>query len=95
MSKITIASAAIADGITYYAAILLLWTLLSAVYFYRILKNAYFQEGTLSSTIREAPVRVLIPIFIISIATILLGFFVESPMALIRPAAALLLGGGF
>jgi len=95
MSKITIAGAAIADGVTYYAAILLFWTLLSAVYFYRILNNAYFQEGTLSNTIREAPVRVLIPVFIISIATILLGFFVEIPMALIRPAAELLLGGGF
>ncbi len=95
MSKITIAGAAIADGVAFYAAILLFWTLLSAVYFYRILNSAYFQEGTFSSTIREAPLRVLIPIFIFSIAAVLLGFFVEIPMALVRPAAALLLGGGF
>ncbi|MDO9538980.1 MAG: proton-conducting transporter membrane subunit [Methanocalculus sp.] len=93
VSKIIISSAAIASDLLLYAIIILFWTLLTAVYFFRILNSAYFEEADRVRTIREAPINVLIPIYLLCTAAILLGIFVEVPMGIIRPAAALLLGG--
>ncbi len=103
MSKIYVAGAAIHAGHWIYAAILLIWTALTALYLFRILNSAYFYNAastkpgrshTRALPANEAPARVLVPLLLLGIACILLGFFVDLPMAVIRPAAELLIGGG-
>jgi multicomponent Na+:H+ antiporter subunit D len=94
MSKIYVANAAIASGLWVYTAVLLFWTLLTAIYLFRVLNSAYFEAPESPRLHRETGARALVPMLILGTASVLLGFFVEVPMAVIRMAAGLLVGGG-
>ena len=94
MSKIYVANAAIEIGLLIYAGVILFWTLLTALYFFRIFRLAYFEPSHREHRLHETPWPSIMIILILGGASILLGFFVEIPMEMIRPAAGILLGGG-
>lgn len=94
MSKVYVANAAIDSGLWIYAGTILFWTLLTALYFFRIINSAYFDEPDLRTRPHDPRRMNLIPIMTLAVASILIGFLVEIPMDLIRPAAMLLLPGG-
>ncbi|MBR1368459.1 hypothetical protein RJ53_02645 [Methanocalculus chunghsingensis] len=94
MSKIYVANAAIGIGLLIYAGVILFWTLLTALYFFRIFRFAYFEPSHREHRLHETPWPSILIILILGGASILLGFFVEVPMEMIRPAAGILLGGG-
>ncbi|RQD81868.1 MAG: monovalent cation/H+ antiporter subunit D family protein, partial [Methanocalculus sp. MSAO_Arc1] len=94
MSKVYVANAAIDSGLWIYAGTILFWTLLTALYFFRIINSAYFDEPDQRTRPHDPRRMNLIPIMTLAVASILIGFLVEIPMDLIRPAAMLLLPGG-
>jgi multicomponent Na+:H+ antiporter subunit D len=76
------------------AVLLLLSSLLAAVYVWRIVEIAWFRESPSGATAREAPASLLIPTWILAAATLYFGFFTEWTVGIGRAAAQALLAAG-
>ena len=96
MSKYYLVLGAVEAGQYLAAAVLLIGSLLAAVYIWRVIELMYFGDthGSDLHTGREAPFSMLVPLLILGASCILLGIFVEIPLGIISPAVTLLLGGG-
>lgn len=92
MSKFFIAHAAIMSGTWIFAVVLLVSSLLNAIYFLRVVNTAYFGHPCDELKRSEAPLSMLVPMVIMAIGCVLLGVCVEVPLTVLRPAAQLLLG---
>lgn len=94
ISKWYLVSAALEAGIWPVAALVLLSSLLAVVYVWRVVEVAYFRAPPEGAGRREAPLGLLIPVWLLAGATLYFGIFTSATAAVARRAAELLLGGG-
>lgn len=103
VSKVALAEAAASQGYWWSVGIIVLTSILAVIYIGRILMTAYFQDPPEIDGVQvarnEAPLMMLIPMWILAIASIVIGmnFFGASDMivgASERAAEALLMAGG-
>lgn len=94
VSKWYLVLGAIERGWMGVAVLLLLSSLLAAVYVWRIVEIAWFRESPSGATAREAPASLLIPTWILAAATLYFGFFTEWTVGIGRAAAQALLAAG-
>jgi len=101
-SKMYLTQGAIAAGHWYYAVVIIVGSLLSAVYFFKVLEQVFLknQEGDLSHIIKEKklfwelPSNILIPIVIMATGVILLGIFNQTIITSVLQYAIPVTGGG-
>lgn len=77
-----------------FLAVILLGSLLSGIYFFKVLAAAYFspaKEPDMKSNGLELPLTMLIPIIILSLASLAFGILEDLPVTLIEQAVELLL----
>lgn len=82
--------------LTFYVVVLLGSSLMNAVYYMPVIISAYF--GDVSSghgevEVDEAPWVMVVPILIFALGVVFFGMFPNIPLALIRPAAKMVLLG--
>ncbi len=95
MSKYYLVLGAFEAGHWIYAAVLLVGSLLAVGYIWRFIEIAYFEDHGEDHQVRarEGPASMLLPMVGLALLCLFLGVFVEGLMEVVRPAAALLLGG--
>ncbi|PTD93669.1 hypothetical protein C9439_06365 [archaeon SCG-AAA382B04] len=70
-----------------FAAIILVSSLLNAIYFFRIINKAYFGGGHEEASRDEAPYTMLVPIGVLAISCVVFGLAFNIPLSLIEPVA--------
>ena len=97
ISKWYLVSASIDAGLWWVAGIIVIGSLLAAVYVWRIVEALYAQDGEAAtiSAKREAPAGLLIPVWILALANIYFGIDTELPLQVTAQAARFLMGEGF
>lgn len=95
VSKWYLVTAALAGGLWPVAVLILLSSLLAVIYIWRVVEVVYFQpapEG--ASPVQEAPLSLLIPVWVLAAASIFFGANTSLSVGIARGAAKLLIGGG-
>ncbi|MGA1874032.1 MAG: complex I subunit 5 family protein [bacterium] len=92
MSKWVLATAAYQAEMPYLLVVLLLSSMLNAVYYFRVLAISYFGDPKMKiDTVDEAPKTMLIPVFVLAGLVVILGVLVRYPYhSTALPAARLL-----
>lgn len=93
ISKWVLLIAALEADAWWLAALMLAGSLLAAIYMWRIVEVAYFHEP-LDTSRQEAPLGMLIPTWVMIIATVVFGLYTDLPLGAARHAAEFLMGGG-
>ncbi|HIE12783.1 MAG TPA: monovalent cation/H+ antiporter subunit D family protein [Desulfotomaculum sp.] len=102
VSKWYLAIAALEAGMWYLIIVLMLSSLLTAVYFWRVIDNMYFQphdaskvsEGSVvvaESNPKDAPVLMLLPTIVTAVLCVFFGIFASLPLSLAEKASMILL----
>ncbi|MEW5801974.1 MAG: proton-conducting transporter membrane subunit [bacterium] len=93
MSKWVLATASYQAGMPYLLIILLISSLLNAVYYFRVVAIAYFGDPKIKvETMDEAPATMLGPVCILALLVVILGVLVKYPYhSAALPAARMLL----
>ena len=96
VSKWTLGIGALDAGLLFYVLVLMVSSLLSALYYLPIIISAFLgAKETSKIRINEVPYKMLIPIAVLAVSTILFGLFPTNfPYDLSRVAAKFLLTGG-
>ena len=77
------------------AALMLLSSLLALVYVWRVVETLYFAEPSeAAANAKEAPLSMLIPLYVVIGATVLFGVWTQWPLELASNAAEFLFAGG-
>jgi multicomponent Na+:H+ antiporter subunit D len=93
VSKWYLLLGAIESGYWPVAVLILISSLLALIYIWRVIEPAYFGEVPEGkSTIREAPLSMLIPTYAVVAATLLFGIWTPLSVGIARRAAESLLG---
>lgn len=92
MSKWVLATAAFQAGMPYLVIILLLSSLLNAVYYFRVIAISYFGDPKIEvNKIDEAPKTMLFPVLVLALLVFILGILVKYPYhGVALPSARLL-----
>lgn len=93
VSKWYLVQAALARGQWLVAAIVMVGSLMALVYIWKVVEVAYFQEADDDHEIREAPLSLLIPTWVLVIASFWFGIDATTTSNVATEAARLLLGG--
>lgn len=94
ISKWYLVQAALEQGMWWVAALLLLSSLLALAYVWRVVETAYFKSPPEDAPeVREAPLSMLIPTWILIGATIVFGVMTSTSAGVARQAAEAVLGG--
>ncbi|MFV1986041.1 MAG: monovalent cation/H+ antiporter subunit D family protein [Gemmatimonadota bacterium] len=94
ISKWYLLQAALERGWWWIAVLLLLSSLLALTYVWRVVETAYFKEPLdPEREVREAPLSMLIPTWVLIGATIVFGVMSTGPVSIARQAAETLLSG--
>ena len=101
VSKWYLALGAINAGMWIIVPIILISSLLTAIYFWRIVEKIYFGEPSESAKklqpasgfMTEAPTGMLVPTIILAVLCLFFGIFSSIPAAVTNEAAIMLLGG--
>jgi len=95
VSKWYLVKAALEGGYWPVAVMILLSSLLAVIYVWRVVEVAYFQEPPEGSEpIKDAPISLLIPMWLLIGATLWFGVSTDLTVGVARQAAELLMGGG-
>lgn len=100
VSKWYLAVGALDAGRWYIVPVILLSSLLTAVYFWRIIESVYFGSAAADAPVvdenpvKEAPYGMLMPTLLMAGLCVFFGVAVSLPAAVARRAAEMLLGGG-
>jgi multicomponent Na+:H+ antiporter subunit D len=81
-------------GKTPYAVVLLIGSLLAAVYLLRVIYYMFFQsgeEGAWEGKVHDAPRSMLVPVWVLSLGTLFFGIFSYLVIPSLLKAAAFLL----
>jgi multicomponent Na+:H+ antiporter subunit D len=93
VSKWYLILAALERGMWPVAAIVLLSSLIALAYVWRVIEAAYFHEPAEKyAHVREAPLSMLIPMWVLALASIWFGISTERTVGLAARAAEALLG---
>ncbi len=76
------------------AALTLISSLLAVIYVWRVIEVAYFQKPADDREVSEAPLSMLVPVWILIGGTLYFGIFTEQTVGVATSAARQLLGGG-
>ncbi|MDH3975224.1 MAG: monovalent cation/H+ antiporter subunit D family protein [Deltaproteobacteria bacterium] len=95
VSKWYLALGALKAGMWIIVVVILVSSLLTAIYFWRIVEKIYFKEPSAgTSGCVEAPIGMVVPTFVMALLCLLFGIFTQLPLSITNRAAAMLLGGG-
>ncbi len=93
ISKWYLVLAALEQGMWPVVAVVLFGSLLAIVYIWRIVETAWFQQAdTNTATIREAPLQLLIPTWVLIGASVYFGINTDLTVGVATAAAKVLLG---
>ena len=93
ISKWQLISASMQADLWYVAALVLLSSLLAVIYVWRIVEVAYFKEPADGVAVKEAPLSMLIPLWIMAGASIYFGIDTDTTLGVAQLAAEMLVGG--
>ena len=94
-SKISLISAALANGWWWAAMIIVFSSVLAVIYMGRILEAVFFQAPSNPRKVRkEAPLLILVPLWILALANVWIGINAAFPVGLAHDAAISVLGAG-
>ena len=95
ISKWYLIQAALERGSWPIAVLVLLSSLIAVAYVWRVVETAYFQQPVEDAPeVREAPLSMLIPMWILMVATLVFGVWTSASAGVARRAAEFLLGAG-
>ncbi len=93
VTKWYLLQAALMEGFWPVAALLLATSLIAAVYMWKVVEAAYFRAPPEDAReVREAPLALLVPTWVLTGATIVFGVWAQFPIGAARNAADALLG---
>lgn len=76
------------------AVLLLVTSLIAAIYIWKVVEAAYFQPPSLQATaVKEAPLLLLLPTWVVALASLFFGIYTPFTVDMARAAAESLLGG--
>ena len=93
ISKWYLVLAALEQGLWPVALLILLGSLLAVVYVWKLVEAAYLTEPRDDVVVQEAPLSMLVPLWVLVIANVYFGLNTEVSVGLARQAAAVLTGG--
>lgn len=93
ISKWYLIIAALEADLMVVAALILLSSLLAVVYVWRFVEVAYFKPLASTRTIKEAPLSMLIPLWIVALASLYFGYDTDMTLGVSELAAQMLVGG--
>ena len=94
VSKWYLVLGAIENGMWFVAFLVLAGSLLAVVYIWKVVEAAYFKDYIGDLEVREAPLRLLIPMWVLVVANFFFGMDANLTVGVARQAAQLLLGVG-
>lgn len=77
----------------YIAALILLSSLLAVVYVWRVVEIAYFKDPQGETKVKEAPLSMLIPLWVMALGSIYFGIDTDMTLGVAQLAAEMLVGG--
>ncbi len=92
VSKWYLVLAALESGAWYIAVIVLVGSLLAVIYTWRLVEAAYFNPPAEDAGVREAPLQMLIPTWLLIGASVYFGINTDLTVGVASRAAASLLG---
>lgn len=92
VSKWYLILAALEPGWWWLAALILLSSLLSVIYVWRLIESAYLHASPEGAIAGEAPLSMLVPVWILALANIWFGIDTRLPVGVAHEAARLLFG---
>ncbi len=92
VSKWYLVLAAVEQGAWVTTGLIVLASLLAAVYIWRVIESAYFGDPVEGAGVREAPLSMLIPLWLLAAANMYLGIDTQFTVPFAAQAAADLLG---
>lgn len=94
ISKWYLVQSTLAIGWWPVAGLILLGSLLAVIYIWRVVETAYFNpDHELEQEASEAPLSLLVPMWLLVIANIYFGINSQLPLGMAKQATTLLLGG--
>jgi multicomponent Na+:H+ antiporter subunit D len=92
VSKWYIAVGAVEVGLWYLVPVILISSLLTAVYFWRVIEGIYFGKAQEAVAVEAAPPGILLPTAVMAGLCVFFGIFASAPLNIALKAAAMLLG---
>jgi multicomponent Na+:H+ antiporter subunit D len=95
ISKLYLVRAAIEQGEWFLAAVVLVGSLLAVIYIWRVVEAAYLApppEGAAEAPVAEAPLSMLVPTWVLILASIYFGIDTSVTVGVAQRAAEMLLG---
>lgn len=93
ISKALMLYANIEAGLWYFAALILLGSVIAAIYYIKLIKTIFFEKYE-GPKIKDAPVTMLVPLGILTGLVIFNGLFPKEALNLVKPAADYVAGQG-
>lgn len=93
VSKWYLVLAALERGWWPLAVVVLVGSLLALIYVWRLVEAAYFQPSPAGEERQEAPLQLLLPVWVLILANIYFGIHTDLTVGIAQQAAKLLLGG--
>ncbi len=93
VSKWYLVLASLEQGLWPVALLILLGSLLAVVYVWKLVEAAYLTEPQGEVVVQEAPLSMLVPLWLLVIANVYFGVQTDVSVGLARQAAAVLTGG--
>ena len=93
VSKWYLVLASLEQGLWPVALLILLGSLLAVVYVWKLVEAAYLTEPQGEVVVQEAPLSMLVPLWLLVIANVYFGVQTDVSVGLAREAAAVLTGG--
>ncbi len=94
VSKWYLVLAALEQGLWPVALLILMGSLMAVIYVWKLVEAAYLTEPRGDVAVREAPLSLLVPLWLLVIANVYFGVHTEVSVGLAREAATALTGGG-
>jgi multicomponent Na+:H+ antiporter subunit D len=92
VSKWFLVLAAVESGLWVVAALVLVGSILAVVYVWKVVEAAYFGDYIGTLDVKEAPLPLLIPMWVLVVANFYFGIDAQTTAGVARQAAELLLG---
>ena len=93
VSKWYLALGALQAGKWIMIPVILISSLLTAIYFWRVIDNIYFKGHEASGKVDDVPAGMLVPTFILASCCIIFGIIASIPVNITNFAAEMLIGG--
>ena len=93
VSKWFLVLAALEHDLWPLALVILLGSLLAVIYIWKLVEAAYFKQADDDTPVQEAPLSMMVPLWLLVIANVYFGLHTDISVGLAQSAAAALTGG--